>query len=215
LRAAFGQIVDIMPFPNKTQSTGHLNPRVHGPIFDYPYCKSALFCGSTESYVLERIMKTKYKNLPLLGLGLAISLSCTSSAVAADVAGFTSGTLQVLSTTPLKNGRTAARLLYLVGIVTDTQEGPFHGGTQQCLATVINNADGSLVEGHGACDGIDPDGDVWWISLSMADDSPIRWTITGGTGKYEGLAMSGVNNQIAQHADGIVLGRFEGNHAEN
>jgi len=160
-------------------------------------------------------MKTKYKNLPILGLGLAISLSCTSSAVAADVAGFTSGTQKVLSTTPLKNGHTAARVLYLVGIVTDAQEGPFHGATQQCLATVINSADGSLVEGHGACDGIDRDGDVWWISLSMAGDSPIRWAITGGTGKYEGLSMSGVNNLIAQHADGIVLGRFEGNHAEN
>jgi hypothetical protein len=42
-----------------------------------------------------------------------------------------------------------------------------------------------------------------------------RWAVTGGTGKYEGLSMSGVNNLIAQHADGIVLGRFEGNHAEN
>ncbi len=160
-------------------------------------------------------MKTKYKKLALLGMGLAISLSCTSSAVAADVAGFTSGTQKVLSTTPLKNGHSVARVLYLVGIVTDAQEGPFHGATQQCLATVINNADGSLIKGYGACDGIDPDGDVWWISLSMAGDSPIRWAITGGTGKYEGLAMSGVNNQIAQHADGIVLGRFEGNHAKN
>jgi hypothetical protein len=204
-----------MVFPNETQSTGNLKHPVHGLVFDYPNCESALSCGFTEIDVLERTMTTKYKNLPLLVLGLAISLSCTSSAVAADVAGFSSGTLKVLSTTPLKNGRTAARVLYLVGIVTDAQEGPFHGGTQQCLATVINNADGSLVEGHGACDGIDPDGDVWWISLSMAGDGPIRWAITGGTGKYDGLAMSGVNNQIAQHTDGIVLGRFEGNHDEN
>jgi hypothetical protein len=204
-----------MPFPNETQSSDYLKNPVDRLIFVYAYCESALSCGSPESHVLERTMKTKYKNLPLLGLGLAISLSCTSSAVAADVEGFTSGTQKVLSTTPVKNGHTVTRVLYLVGIVTDAQEGPFHGGTQQCLATVINNADGSLVEGHGACDGIDPDGDVWWISLSMAGDSPIRWAITGGTGKYEGLAMSGVNKQIAQHADGIVLGRFEGNHAKN
>jgi len=160
-------------------------------------------------------MNTKYKNLPLLGLGLAISLSCTSSAVAADVAGYTSGTQKVLSSIPLKNGLTAVRVQYHVGIVTDAQEGLFHGATQQCLTTLIQNAEGSIVEGHGACDGIDPDGDVWWLSISMEGDSPIRWTVTAGTGKYQGIATSGINTLIAQHADGIVLGRFEGNHAEN
>jgi hypothetical protein len=53
---------------------------------------------------------------------------------------------------------------------------------------------------------------VWWIAIEIAPDAPIRWTITAGTGKYEGLAMSGVNNAIAEHADGITLGRFEGNY---
>lgn len=157
-------------------------------------------------------MKTKKKNLAVIGMGLVLSLSCTSSVVAADTAGFTSGTSTVLNQIPLKNGLTATRVHYLVGVVTDTQEGMFHGGTQQCLATVISDANGSVVEGHGACDGIDPDGDVWWIAIDMAPDAPIRWTITAGTGKYEGLAMSGVNNPIAEHADGITLGRFEGNY---
>ncbi len=157
-------------------------------------------------------MQSRYKNLPLFGLGLALTLSCTSSAVAADTAGFTSGTREVLTTIPLGNGMTATRVQYLVGIVTDAQEGMFHGGTQQCLATVISDASGAVVEGHGACDGIDPEGDVWWITIDMAADAPIRWTITAGTGKYEGLAMSGVNNAIAEHADGITLGRFEGNY---
>ncbi len=157
-------------------------------------------------------MKTKQKSLALLGASMIFSLSLTFSAVAADTAGFTSGTAKVLSTMPLKNGLTATRVHYLVGIVTDAQEGMFHGGTQQCLATVISDAEGALVEGHGACDGIDPEGDVWWIAIDMAPDAPIRWTITAGTGKYEGLAMSGVNNAIAEHADGITLGRFEGNY---
>jgi hypothetical protein len=144
----------------------------------------------------EKLMKTKKKNLALFGLGLALSLSCTSSVVAADTAGFTSGTTKVLTTIPLKNGLTATRVHHLVGIV--------HGGTQQCLTTIISDAEGSVIEGHGACDGIDPDGDVWWIAIEMAPNAPIRWTITAGTGKYEGLAMSGVNNAIAEHADGIT-----------
>ena len=160
----------------------------------------------------EKLMKTKKKNLALFGLGLVLSLSCTSSVFAADTAGFTSGTTKVLTTIPLKNGLTATRVHHLVGIVTDAQEGMFHGGTQQCLTTIISDADGSIVEGHGACDGIDPDGDVWWIAIEMAPNAPIRWKITAGTGKYEGLAMSGVNNAIAEYADGITLGRFEGNH---
>jgi len=160
----------------------------------------------------ENLMKTKKKNLALFGLGLFLSLSGTSSVIAADTAGFTSGTTKVLTTIPLKNGLTATRVHHLVGVVTDAQEGMFHGGTQQCLTTIISDADGSIVEGHGACDGIDPDGDVWWIAIEMAPNAPIRWKITAGTGKYEGLAMSGVNNAIAEHADGITLGRFEGNH---
>jgi hypothetical protein len=69
-----------------------------------------------------------------------------------------------------------------------------------------------MVEGHGACDGIDPDGDVWWIKIDLAPNAPISWTITAGTGKYVGLAMSGTNTAIAEHADGIALGRFEGNY---
>jgi hypothetical protein len=161
---------------------------------------------------MEKRMKKKHKNLALVSLALSLSLSCTSSVVAADTAGFTSGTTKVLATIPLKNGLTATRVHHLVGIVTDAQEGMFHGGTQQCLTTIISNAEGSIVEGHGACDGIDPDGDVWWITIEMAPDAPIRWTITAGTGKYKGLAMSGVNTGIAEYADGITLGRFEGNY---
>ena len=156
-------------------------------------------------------MRTRKMNLALFGASLIFSLSWASSAVAADTAGFTSGTSKVLSTMPLKNGLTATRIHYQVGVVTDTQEGMFHGATQQCLATVISDAEGALVEGHGACDGIDPEGDVWWIAIDMAPNAPIRWTVTAGTGKYEGLAMSGVTNAIAEHADGITLGRFEGN----
>lgn len=157
-------------------------------------------------------MKENYKNLPLLGLGLAISLSCTSSAVAADAAGYGSGTQTVLSTLQLKNGLTVTRLASSIGLSSDAHEGRFHGATQQCLATIVNGADGSVIEGHGSCDGIDPDGDVWWISLSLDGDGPYRWSITGGTGKYEGLAMSGVSSLVAEHEDGVVVVRYEGNY---
>jgi hypothetical protein len=52
----------------------------------------------------EKLMNTKKKKLIIGGLGLVLSLSCTSSVVAADTAGFTSGTTEVLTTIPLKNG---------------------------------------------------------------------------------------------------------------
>lgn len=159
-------------------------------------------------------MTINYKNLPLLGLGLAISLSCTSSAVAADAAGYGAGTQTVLSTMQLKNGLTVTRAASSIGLSSDTHEGRFHGATQKCLVTTISGADGAVIEGHGTCDGIDPDGDVWWISLSIEDDGPYHWSITGGTGKYEGLSMSGVSSLVAQHDDGIVVVRFEGNYDE-
>ena len=160
-------------------------------------------------------MTKQHKKLLLLGMGVLISLSCTSSVIAADVAGHTSGTMKILSSIPLKNGQTAQRVLYLVGIVTDAQEGLFHGATQQCLATVVQTNDGSAVKGGGSCDGIDPDGDVFWLSFALEGDSPFLWTITGGTGKYADLEMSGVTNVIAQHPDGIIIGRFEGNFSGN
>ncbi len=105
-------------------------------------------------------MTKQHKKLLLLGMGVLISLSCTSSVIAADVAGHTTGTQKVLSSIPLKNGQTAERVLYLVGIVTDAQEGLFHGATQQCLITVVQADDGSVVEGRGSSDALDPDGDV-------------------------------------------------------
>lgn len=157
-------------------------------------------------------MTIKHKRLPLLGISILVTLSCTSSVVAADVAGHSSGTQEVIISVPLKNGLTATRVAYHVGVVTDTREGLFHGGTQQCLATIVQNADGSTVKGHGMCDGIDPEGDVWWISFTMEGDAPLSWTIAGGTGKYDGLAMSGVTNFVAEHADGIMVGRWEGNY---
>ena len=157
-------------------------------------------------------MTIKHKKLPLLGVSFLLSLSCTSSVVAADVAGHSAGTQEVISSLPLKNGQSATRVSYHVGVVTDAQEGLFHGGTQQCLATIIQNTDGSTVEGHGACDGIDPDGDVWWLSFTMEGDDPISWTITWGTGKYDGLSMSGVTSFVAQHADGMFVGRWEGDY---
>ena len=157
-------------------------------------------------------MKMNYKILPALALGLAISLSCTSSAIAADAAGYGSGTQKVLSNLPLKNGLSVTRVASNIGLSSDAHEGLFHGATQQCLATIVSGADGSVIEGHGSCDGIDPDGDVWWISLSIGGDGPYHWSITGGTGKYKGLAMSGVSNVVAEHDDGIVVFRFEGNY---
>jgi hypothetical protein len=158
-------------------------------------------------------MTKQHKKMTLLGMGVLISLSCTSSVIAADVAGHSSGTQKVLESISLNNGQTAIRMLYHVGLVTDAQEGLFHGATQKCIATVVQAGDGSTVKGRGSCDGIDPDGDVFWVSIALEADGPFLWAITGGTGKYAGLEMSGVNNVVAEHSDGIMVGRWEGNHA--
>lgn len=106
-------------------------------------------CFGSRITRMARTVTTRLENLPLPCIGSLISLSCTLSAVAADVAGYTSGTQKVLSSIALQ---TAVRLQYLVGVVSDARAGLFHGATQQCLATVIQDADGATIQGHGSCD---------------------------------------------------------------
>ncbi|MBT8400364.1 MAG: hypothetical protein KJO98_07810 [Rhodothermia bacterium] len=96
-----------------------------------------------------------------------------------------------------------------MSVTSDDAESPFHLASQDCFATYIFE-DGVPVEGHGACDGISVEGDMWWLSLQVGDDGLIHWRMTGGTGRFTNLQTSGTTQLVAEWDDGKFVGRFEG-----
>ena len=145
---------------------------------------------------------------------LLVVLFLAPTGNADEVNGHVSGSQKELSSIALENGQVVRRILFHLGVITDTQEAPFHGANQQCLATYIFAADGALVKARGGCDGIDPDGDVWWMTFTIEGDGPVRWRNVDGTGKYAGLESSGTTDIISEWGDGLVIGRFEGTYSE-
>ena len=158
-------------------------------------------------------MKNSRISISQAALALSVVLFVGSMANAEETNGHVSGTQKEISSLTLENGQVVRRLMFHVGVITDTQEAPFHGANQQCLGTYVFAADGTLVKGRGGCDGIDPDGDIWWITFSVEGDGPIRWINVDGTGKYAELEASGITNTVSEWGDGIFVGRFEGTYS--
>ena len=56
----------------------------------------------------------------------------------------------------------------------------------------------------------DKDGDLWWLSWRDYDGTANKWTITGGTGKYQGMTGTGSVTVMMQSADGRTVNRWQG-----
>ena len=151
-----------------------------------------------------------------IACGLAASLVAAITPLAAaaqtttETGGMVSGTQKVVSAIELPDGRTIRRIYFSVGVTSDDHDSPWHLGSQDCLATYMFAADGSLIGGHGACDFVSPDGDLWWATLEASGTDPVRWMGVGGTGKFEGVDHSGTTVISAEWEDGKVIGRWEG-----
>ena len=143
-------------------------------------------------------MKNSRNPISRCALALLVVPYVGSTANAEEVNGHVSGRQKEISSLTLENGLVVRRLMFHLGVITDTQEAPIHGSNQQCLGTYVFAADGTLVKGRGGCDGIDPDGDIWWMTFSVEGDGPIRWTNVDGTGKYAELEASGITNTISE-----------------
>jgi hypothetical protein len=99
---------------------------------------------------------------------------------------------------------------HLKGVVVATDAAvPFHLSNQDCVGGNIIGADGALLDGHGYCDGVDADGDVWWIWWHNSVDENV-WGFMGGTGKYEGIEGGGTTQVQSQSADGRMVITWEG-----
>jgi hypothetical protein len=99
---------------------------------------------------------------------------------------------------------------HLRGVVlADDPAVPFHMSAQDCIGATVVGAGGAEGEGAGYCDGIDRDGDVyflWW--RNQADGR--TWGFMGGTGKFEALTGGGTTEVLGGSADGRVVLRWDG-----
>lgn len=142
---------------------------------------------------------------------VAALIPCTVSAQETiKTSGTVSGTQKILSEIPLPDGRVIRRIFLSVGVTADDPSIPWHLGSQDCLATYMFAADGSLIGGRGLCDFVSPDGDIWWLTLEASGTDPIRWQGLGGTGKLAAIDHRGTTVISAEWADGKVIGRWEG-----
>ncbi len=153
-------------------------------------------------------------HLPTVAAGaLLVAALAPQGATAQEAmrtAGIVSGTQKVLSSIELPDGRTIRRIMLSVGVTADDHSSPWHLGNQDCLATYMFAADGSLIGGRGVCDFVSLDGDIWWLTFEASGTDPIRWKGLGGTGKFAAVEHSGTTVVNAEWGDGKMIGRWEG-----
>jgi hypothetical protein len=105
------------------------------------------------------------------------------------------------------------RVLQMVGVdgivFGDEESNPFGMATQSCSGTVVMAADGSDLMAKGYCDGVDLEGDVWWISWEETAAGG-SWNLLGGTGKFEGVSGGGQTSRVAEWPDGRYVVRWDG-----
>ncbi len=90
---------------------------------------------------------------------------------------------------------------HIKGIVlANDSSSSIHLASQDCFGTTVIAADGTAT-GNGYCDGVDADGDLWWIWWHNSPEKNI-WGFMGGTGKFMGVKGEGTTTPMVQMADG-------------
>lgn len=138
------------------------------------------------------------------GLGV-LALVFAAQAQAAEVSA--TGTATYVSSpdvTELKDGNRLVRAqLKGVGLADDPKSS-LHQSLQSCGGTTLVNKKGETLAGAGYCDGVDRDGDLFWLSW-RANATGSDWTFTGGTGKYAGVTGGGKTVNAVQAPDRLVI----------
>jgi hypothetical protein len=158
----------------------------------------------------------KLHSLVMIAAGTLIAATLVPQEAAAQqaTAGIVSGKQKVVSSMELPDGRTIRRMMLSLEVTADDTSSIWHLGSQDCFATYMFAADGSLIGGRGLCDFVSPDGDLWWLTLEASGDDPIRWKGLGGTGKFAAVEHSGTTVTQAEWGDGKMVARWEGTMTE-
>lgn len=107
----------------------------------------------------------------------------------------------VLSTVELANGTTISRVSSSGFVISRDEDSPFHMVNQECTGTYVVAAGESEPEAYGYCEGLDRDGDMYFLSWYNSADSN-TWQLLGGTGKFDGISGGGTTSSAFTWADG-------------
>ena len=82
--------------------------------------------------------------------------------------------------------------------------------SQSGAGTTVFDKDGNLVESNGYADGVDRDGDVFWIWWKTTPNGG-TWGYTGGTGKFAGIKGGGTTKTLVNFPGDRWTISWEGN----
>lgn len=108
------------------------------------------------------------------------------------------GTYVTVSSSSVKqaNGNTVVHETFK-GIVLSSVPGSIINGTSQTgTGTTVLDDKGNLVLSIGYADGVDADGDVFWIWWKTTPEKR-TWGYNGGTGKFKGITGGGTTTLLA------------------
>jgi hypothetical protein len=145
-----------------------------------------------------------------LGIVMAAAAAVAAEAAEVKVSGSATYVITQSTATELAGGSTLTHFLQEGVIRTDDRASPFNLNLHNCAGSLITSADGATFTAMGSCDGIDKDGDVWWIAFVNADRNGGHWEVLGGTGKFAGMTGSGTTVDDLRTPDGRSSVSFEG-----
>ena len=145
--------------------------------------------------------------LTILFVGLAPQTAVSQKAQ--KISGMVTGTQKVVSSFDLPSGGSLRRIFFELSVTANSPSNPFHLGNETCFAAYEFTASDSLVQGHGSCNLISPEGDIYWFTVE-ASGTEIQWKGIGGTGKFVGLEASGTAEVRADWPDGKHMAEWEG-----
>jgi hypothetical protein len=125
----------------------------------------------------------------IVGFALAFASLTVAPASAEEIA--ISGTVAYSATSTTE--KVLTRQTMKGTIEADGDDSIIDGAEQECYGSFafLKGKDGTQpVAGHGFCDTVDKDGDVWWLVFNAGGERS-KWEVVGGTGKYEGMTGSG------------------------
>lgn len=115
----------------------------------------------------------------------------------------------VLGTVELADGSVISRVSSSGFVTSKDANNPFHMVNQVCTGTDVLAAGQSESIAYGYCEGLDRDGDMYFISWYNGPDKN-TWQFLGGTGKFDGISGGGTTVNAFAWADGKYAINWKG-----
>lgn len=141
--------------------------------------------------------------------GLLTVLFLSPSAFAAEGQGQAFYEPEVLDTVKLSDGSVISRVSLSGFVNASDGNNPFHMVNQYCSGTSILAPGQSEPTAYGYCEGIDRDGDAFFISWANKPEGN-TWQLLGGTGKFDGMSGGGTTKTKYTWADGKYVIDWQG-----